>query len=328
MTSLTKTLQFWAEVALLNALRGAARLVPLRWVSVPGDLLGWFVVDIFRYKRKLALRNLSLALGDDVPETERVRIGRRCYRFFGGLALEILAMGRIPKDRLDDYLILDNPEVIDEALTRGHGVVLVSGHIGNWELMGGGLSSSGRALSMYVGRQHNPRADAMLNRIRRMMGTETFPKGAAVRGILKALHAGRIVAMLSDQHHVHKKHYIRFFGQPVSTVPGPASFARHSGAALVFGYCTREGRFRYRVQFREIPYHVTDSEEQDVLTISQAIARALEEQIRRFPDQYFWMHNRWRGISPKIQLSPLNLKFLSGADAAPSLEGGGNDKAG
>ncbi|MCH7512292.1 MAG: NADH-quinone oxidoreductase subunit J, partial [Chloroflexi bacterium] len=237
---------------------------------LPGVLLGRFIFDVIRYKRSLTVRNIQLALGKKRTPRQCRTIARRCYGFFGGLVFEILAMTRISVHRLNDFVVLENPGVLESAFQRRKGIVLVSGHIGHWELMGGALSLSGHSLAMYVGRQHNHIADRILNRLREEMGTQTFPKGAALRGIMKALKAGRIVAMLTDQHSVHRQHYIRFFGEPVSTAPGPASFVRRSGATLIFGWCIREGMFRYRARFQEIAYTVTDNEQHDILLISQS----------------------------------------------------------
>ena len=113
MPTPSKTLRFWAEAVFLFVLNTFSRILPLRWVSLPGDWLGWAIYDLIRYKRKLTLRNLELALGETCSAKQRVVVGRRCYRFFGGVAMEILAMEHIPRQNLDEFLVLDNPEVID-----------------------------------------------------------------------------------------------------------------------------------------------------------------------------------------------------------------------
>ncbi|MDH4225226.1 MAG: HAD-IIIA family hydrolase [Deltaproteobacteria bacterium] len=312
---MTKKFRHGLEVLLVSMLQGWVALIPLKAIPLAGSLLGGFLFSVLRLKRRLTLHNLDLALGAVTSPQERLAIARGCYRFFGMVILEVMSLGRVAKGRLSDHLTVENPQVLDEALKGGKGVILVSGHFGNWELMGGGLSRLGYVLSMYVGRQHNPRIDQMVNRLRRTLGTETVPEGASMRVMLKALKANRIVAMLSDQHFSRKIHFIHFFGKPVSQVPGPASLALRTGARLVVGLCRRTGPFQYRVHLEEIPVRPSGNEERDILVISQQAANLLESAIRRHPEQYFWMHDRWKPNPVNWRFTPVNLDFMEAMTA-------------
>ena len=307
------SLKIRLELWLLRAVQALIALLPLRWVTLPGALLAWLGYYVVPRSRQAALHNLELALGDALTPAQRRRLLREVYRFFGGVACEVLAMPRLAGTLLQRHVVLENPQVLRDALEAGRGAVLVSGHLGNWELMGGAISRSGLVLSMYVGAQRNPLVDEAINGIRRSLGTETVGKGVAMRGLLRAMRANRIVAMLADQHYSRKRHYVAYFGRPVSMVPGPASLALRTGAPVIFGQCLREGPLRYRATFRRIaPPPATGDTEWDLLAYSQAIADALAEAVRAHPAQYFWMHRRFRPIPARTTLSETNRAFLAG----------------
>ena len=309
------------ELWLLLAVQTLIARLPLRWVTLPGALLGWVGYYVVPRSRQTALRNLDIALGDTLTLAQRRGLLREVYRFFGGMACEVLAMPRLAGTLVQRHVVLDNLHVLREALAGGKGAVLVSAHLGNWEFMGGAISQSGLVLSMYVGAQRNPLVDERINGLRRAMGTETVGKGVALRGLLRALRDNRIVAMLADQHYSRKRHYVAFFGQPVSMVPGPASLALRTGAPVIFGQCLREGPLRYRTTFRHIePPAPSGSVEWDVLAYSQAIADVLAEAVRAHPAQYFWMHRRFRPIPARVTLSATNRAFLAGRLRVPLPE--------
>ncbi|MBI3992323.1 MAG: lysophospholipid acyltransferase family protein [Candidatus Lambdaproteobacteria bacterium] len=312
------SLKIRLELWLLQAVQALIARLPLGWVTLPGALLGRLGYYVVPRSRQAALRNLEIALGDTLTPAQRRHLLREVYRFFGAVVCEVLAMPRLTGALLERHVALDNPQVLREALAGGRGAVLVSGHLGNWELMGGAISRSGLVLSMYVGAQRNPLVDEVINGIRRAMGTQTVGKGVAMRGLLRAMRDNRIVAMLADQHYSKKRHYVAFFGQPVSMVPGPASLALRTGAPVIFGQCLREGPLRYRARFRRIePPAPSGNGERDVLAYSQAIADVLAEAVRAHPAQYFWMHRRFRPIPARVVLSDTNRAFLAGRLTVP-----------
>lgn len=319
MESSLRFLRHWAEVLPVFALQGLIALLPLMWVPRIGEFLGWLAFDILRFRRGVSLRNLALATGDRYSDQERVRLGREAYRSFGSLAMEFLAMNRIPPKRMERHMVLENIEALWSALREGKGVLLVTGHFGNWELTAAAMNAAGIPLSVYVGRQRNPIFDQLINGIRRRAGSETVHKSVVMKGFLKSLKANRVMAILADQHDTQKRYYVSYFGRPVSAAPGPATIARRTGSPIVFMASIREGRFRYRSVFRRLDYEVTDDAERDILTITQKLFHELESEVSRHPGQYFWMHNRWRPIPPSVQLSEINRAFLAGRVAAEHL---------
>jgi KDO2-lipid IV(A) lauroyltransferase len=277
-----------------------------------GRAAGRIAFDGLRLRRRQTLENLRLAFGDAMAAPDRIGLARDCYRHFGTLAFELLAMGHRPLQRAVPRVRLHDLERLREALRRERGAILVSGHLGNWEQVGLAISAAGLPLSLFVGGQHNPLVDELLNQNRRATGSHTIHKGPNAKELLKALRANRIVALLADQHDPDKRHYVAFFGRPVSAAPGPARLARRTGAPLLFGDYTRDPDGCYGLRVEPVPFETTDDEEGDVLRITQALFDRLEAAVRRHPAQYFWMHRRWRPIPPQVRLSEQNRAFLAG----------------
>jgi KDO2-lipid IV(A) lauroyltransferase len=302
------------EVASLQLIRLLLRLLPLRLVPLPGRLLGWFLFSVLRLERRQTLATLELAFGGEYAPAERERLAGQCYRHFGGVITEFLSLPRLSPRWMGAFITLVNPTLLDEERQAGRGVILVSGHLGNWELMAAAIAARGLPISLYVGQQHNRTADAIINGIRRRMGEGTIAKHSAMRG----LKANEIVGLLPDQHYSRNRHFIRFFGRPSSSPPGPATLALHTGARLVFGESVRVGAFRYVARFSRIAVPPpSGNEELDLLRVSQAIADAVEKGVRRHPDQYFWMHRRWRQLPGEETLTETNRAFLADPGAPP-----------
>lgn len=301
------------EAAGILLLRALLYPVPPRLASLLGEGLGWSLFALFRLKRRQTLENLEKAFGDAYSPAERELLAKRCYRHIGAVILEFFIMSRLRGKNLDDYMVLDNPEVLAAALAKGRGLVMAVAHLGNWELIGSTVASKGYPITAYVGRQHNPFADAFINRMRRSMGMGTISKQVGMRGMLRTLKKKEILALLPDQHYSRNVHFVRFFGRLVSTAPGMGALARHTGADVVFAQSYKVGRFRYRVRFHPLDLPPPGSnEEYELLAASQQFMDLLEEAVRSHPEQYFWMHNRWRPPPPEEKLSETNRRFLEG----------------
>jgi KDO2-lipid IV(A) lauroyltransferase len=300
-------------MAAIRLLQGLLRPVPLRAASWLGAGLGWFLFHGLRLERRTTLESLAIAFGDRLDPAARWRLAARCYRHFGSLIAEFLCLPRVPRDDLSPYVVLDNPELLDAALAQGKGALVVSGHLGNWELLSMGLAAHRQPYAAYVGRQHNARADDYINAMRERMGVGTISKQAAMRGMLRALKAGGTLGIAADQHFSRNRHFVRFFGRPVSAAPGPASLIQHTGVPALFGEAYKVGRFRYRVRLTPLPVPPpSGNDELDLLRITQAFFDLLEGAVRRHPEQYFWMHRRWRAPPRAADLSETNRAFLRG----------------
>jgi Kdo2-lipid IVA lauroyltransferase/acyltransferase len=314
-------LRSWIETAGILLLRGLFSLPPPRLASALGAALGAFLFGVVRLERRTTLENLRLALGEALDDAGRVALASRCYRHFGALIGEFLVQPRLGPRRLAGHIELENPELLDAALREGKGVLLVSGHLGNWELLMAAVAARNQPFTAYVGQQHNPFADEFVNGIRSAGQIGTVSKQVGMRGMLRALRGGGILAMATDQHFSRNRHFVRYFGRPVSAAPGMAALIQHTGVPGIYAETWRVGGFHYRARFTPLPRPVPSGDaELDLLHITQGFFDLLEAAVRRHPEQYFWMHKRWRAPPRPEDLSAANRRFLAG-EAPPQAPG-------
>jgi len=258
------------------------------------ERLGDFVFFVLKTRRKVVFDNLSIAF-PDMSYEEKYRIARRSYRNFAKMIFEYCRFPVLTKEDVLSVVSVEGEKEIDKALKAGKGGVMVAGHFGNWELMGAALALKGYPVCFLVGEQHNKYVDNKMNEFRELMGIKIIHRGVAVRGVLKALRQNQFVALLSDQDAGKDGIFVDFFGRQSSTHQGAAVFALKTGAPIITGVPVRVGKFRHHVICGVIKTDqysgVTD---ENVKALTQAYTTFLEEQIKKYPDHWFWMHRRWK----------------------------------
>jgi len=254
-----------------------------------GAKLGMLLYRLDKKHRSRALSNLALAF-PDIPEERRIELAHNCFQHFGRTFADFLrSPARSPDDVLETCPILDL-HYIDDALAKGTGVILVTGHFGNWERVAHTMATKGYKVTV-VARDAN---DTGLNRevmkIREHQGIEVLSRGNAARGILRKLKQNEIVAMLTDQNS--GDIFIPFFGKPAGTVTGVSSIHLKTGAPLIPIYCRwlSPGRFEGRIlpALKPVPGF------EPLEGITRSINLSLEEAIRETPEQWLWFHDRWK----------------------------------
>ncbi|MEP7027875.1 MAG: lysophospholipid acyltransferase family protein [Candidatus Eisenbacteria bacterium] len=231
---------------------------------------------------------------------ERERILRGAYAQAGLSAIEILRFPRLTPQALDPIVSsIAGFEHVKAARALGRGVVLLTGHYGAAELMGAAVARHGHPMHFLVRGQSNALVDADLQARRAALGVGVVPHGAGVRGVLRALRENACVALIADQDAGRRGVFVDFFGAPASTPPGPAEFALRAGAPLVMGCLVRELDGRYHGRFFP-PLTVPPSGDHaaDVRALTALHVRMLEEWIRERPEQWLWMHRRWKTPAP------------------------------
>jgi KDO2-lipid IV(A) lauroyltransferase len=290
------------EYALVLVLGSLSRRLPLSAALFFGERLGDVAFSILRLRRRVALENLQAAF----PEWSRAQIidtARRNYRQFGRLVVEYLRLPDLSPHALAHYVEMVHTDVLQDALARGRGAVLVGAHFGNWEYMGAALAASGLPMWYLFQEQANPLVSALITRTRSHMQMRTIPRGAAVRRVLGALRAGDFVAFLADQDAGPDGVFVDFLGRPASFARGPAVFALKTGAPLILCTAIRLRNGRHRAIFETLDVSVDGRvSEENVRAIVTAYARRLEEYVRLYPDHWFWMHRRWK-TQPRIESS-------------------------
>ncbi len=274
-------------------------VLPLRISVRMGGILGVMAFDLFRIRRSVTLENLRRALGARLDERERVRIGRRSYVNFAKSMVEFASLGRLRGDDVRSLVTFHGAEYIIEVLSRGRGAVVVTGHFGSWEFLGAAAVAHGLPVDFLVGEQSNRLVDDLMNRLRSGAGIGIIARGVAARGVFTSLRKNRIVAMLSDQDARKAGIFVDFFGIPASTYPGAAQFAFRGDCPIVFCYIVRRPGERHEAYFLPPIEIRRDLErEAEVVRLTAAHTKVLEECVTRHPDHYFWAHRRWKTKQP------------------------------
>lgn len=297
------TLTHRLEYAGLRLVQGLVRLLPegpsLALGAGVARLAGWLGV-----RRKQVDESLALAFADR-PTAWRERVARAAYAHLGREVAQLLRLGALRGEVLRQRL-LDRTEWGDAATAAlferirtdaasGRGTLLVSGHLGNWEVAGAALAARGLPLDAVAVRQRNPLVDRQLRRHRDALGFGVLDRGASAVKVPAALRSGRTVALVADQH-TPGGVVLPFFGHPAATPRGPAVFALRTGVPIVAGCAVaRPGRpHRYQVFLERVEVPRSGDLETDVTAVTAALNRALERRIEADPEQYLWHHRRWR----------------------------------
>lgn len=283
-----------AEYAAVRLFAGALRLLGLRagvWLARRMARLYWWADA---RHRRIASSNVRERMGLDVAASRRLAL--ESFRHLFTNAVEMLHFDReVARRGFDAVVTAPGAEHIDEALARGRGVILVTGHLGNWEVVARVFGQRGWPVSTVYRALDNPLLDRWVATLRSSHGQEMIEKHGAARGLLRAVRKGRLAALLVDQGAGRQGIDVPFFGAPASTIPTPAELALRTGAAIIVGIPARIGPgFRHEFRFTPLEAASTGSHDADVLRVTTEINRRLEDAIRARPEQWLWAHRRWK----------------------------------
>jgi Kdo2-lipid IVA lauroyltransferase/acyltransferase len=274
-------------------------IATLEWTPLPiANRLGHLyarVLDLAIPRlRRVAMRNLEMAYPGKTPG-ERRHIADGVYRSIGRILVSFARFPSIDEDNVRDWIRYEGYEHFEEARQRGKGVLFATAHLGNWELSAFSHSLMARPMHVVVRPLDNPRIDALVERYRALSGNHIIEKKDAARGILRALKSSQAVGILIDQNTtLDQGVFVDFFGKKACAGTAFVKLAHHSGAAVVPGFALwNDDEQRYVLRFYpEIP--MTGDVDGD----TQAVHAQLESVIREYPDQWLWIHRRWKTRPP------------------------------
>lgn len=283
--------EYWA---LRSIIRGLGRM---SWTKATdaGARLGALGYRPLGIRRRVVERQIAAAF-PEMSHEQVARLSRASFEHLGRVAVEAALLPKIGKRGVLDLVErVDGWELMERALAMNRGVIVVAGHVGNWELGGAYLAARGVPIDVVVRRMGNPLFDAYLNGTRLRLGMTVVYENEAVRRTTRALRIGRAVAFLADQGILHlASTFVPFFGRPAKTPRGPAVFALRWNVPVLFGAALRQPSGRFRVLFEELPVEDTGDREQDVDRLVARYTALLEQCVREYPEQYFWQHRRWK----------------------------------
>ena len=274
-------------------------MLPRRWARAAGALCGTTTFYLLRRLRVVGRANLRIAF-PQVVAASREGILKDEYRQLGHHLAEFAQMARYDRGTIETFIEYDGLEHYERARERGRGVLVLTGHLGAWELSSFFHSLMGYPMGMVIRRLDNPLVDRYVNRIRCLHGNRVLLKDDFARGLLLEMKAGRTVGILMDTNMTPPQGtFVPFFGVAACTGSGLARIARKTGAAVLPGFLLEQPGGRYRLHFgEELEVDDTGESEQDAISNTARFTAVLESYIRRYPGQWLWMHRRWKTRPP------------------------------
>ncbi|MGA2435437.1 MAG: lysophospholipid acyltransferase family protein [Bryobacteraceae bacterium] len=285
----------WVEYLAVATVAATLRFTP-RWMAERlGRGYAGLLDRLAPRLRRTGLRNLELAL-PELSSEERNRIADGVFRSVARLLVGASRLPSISRRNVREWIDYDGSEYFQEAKRRGRGVLIASGHLGNWELSGVGHALlSGETMSVVVRPLDNPLIDRLVKNRRELTGNRMIGKKELIRSVLEELKRNGTVGIFVDQNsQIDKDVFVDFFGVPARSGTTFAKLAAHTGATVLPGFAVWiEAERRYRLKFYP-PLDLTG----DVAEDTQRVQSAVERAVREYPDQWLWIHRRWKARPP------------------------------
>ena len=267
-----------------------------RW----GTRLGALAGKVLRGRDRLAMRNLRMVYPDRDPRELR-RIADDCWRHFGRELLFSIQSQNLSLEELAERCPFVNAHILEEAIARGKGTVVISAHWGGWEIAGLAVMSMIRNVRMVARPLDNELLERELHHIRERTGAEIVDRRKAARVLIKALAENGVVVLLPDQAVLPREGVLApFLGRPAWTTPAPAKMALRAASTIVFGFCIPDG-LRHRLEFEDsIRADLLTEGERDPVELTKRINEIISRRIHARPELWLWMHDRWKGTGEDV----------------------------
>ncbi|MCM8775982.1 MAG: lysophospholipid acyltransferase family protein [Candidatus Omnitrophica bacterium] len=298
---------FYMEYLLYRIVAFGIRCLPLSYAMCLADGIGLLLFYLLGERTRTTFNNLRQAYGAEKSEREIRKIAIASYQNLVRVAFEFIRIPTIAKNP-ERYLRVEHWDYVEKALEKKRGVMIIVSHFGNWELMSFAGRINQRPLHAIARATKNPFVYQYIKHLRSLMGTVSIDKEGAVKNTVKLLKNNQIVCMLIDQHERQGGVWVDFFGRKASTTSLPAMMALRHEVSVLFAFYTRSGPGSFVIHL-EKPFPVirTDDRKQDILSNTQQYIRRIEEEIRKSPENWLWMHRRWRE-QPKTKAQEPSIK--------------------
>lgn len=250
---------------------------------------------VLRIRRNVVISNLSIAF----PEKSVNEIKRLAFSNYQSVAitfLEIFSFNSASRDTIKNKFIPNNFELIKEKYYEKNGLILLTGHFGNWEL---GALATGiyleESINVLVKKQKNPYVAEFITNMRERFGNKQIFLGVSVKDLYKTIINKKAVGIVGDQRGKRDGIRVKFFGKETSTFPGTAAIAIKTKCPVIILLCTRQFNGRYESIIEELDYSdIKGSKEEMIQEFNQRYLAILEKTVKQYPEQWFWMHNIWK----------------------------------
>ncbi len=258
-------------------------------------IIYFLTYKLFRYRRKVIVSNLKLVYGDNLPKPLNELL-KGIYKNFIFLWMEFLQNNKVEKKNLSNIFTVYNSVIFDQAYKHNKGVILISGHMGNFEWLGQMHGQLGHKISGIAKKLKNPLVNQLVEKIRLRDNMGVIYTKNAMREGVEVLKKKNLLAIVMDQDAKKKGVFVDFMGISSSTAVGPAVFHLKTGAPLIFLMSIRKDYGKFDAYYEEICPAAEPREVQDenIKQIAQKHMSVLEKWVRKYPEQWFWMHRRWK----------------------------------
>jgi len=272
--------------------------IPLNLGRLLGKALGVFVSILPVTRLRVSLENIQNTLGNSMKECEVARLNREVYKHFGQTLFELSRIFRINDKNLDKYIAFEGAENLTKALAKGRGVFLLSAHLGNWEMITAAVSIRYGRLSAIASTQHSPAVERLIKTIRTRFGMEVIPKKKGLKKMISAIKQNKIVGILLDLNTKWDQGvFVDFLGRPSCTNKSLALMALKMDTPIIPAFSVREKDGLYHIKFgEEVKLIRTGDRTADIEDNTALFTRIIEAQVKKYPDQWLWIHRRWKTL--------------------------------
>ena len=269
----------------LSVLSSILKILSVRKLHILSQNIASILFNYIPKRKNTALKNLKIAFPDKSDEWINTTL-KKCYSFFTYNFLQFLAFPFNPNSIEIEVV---GKKYLNNAINENSGTVLVSAHFGSWEILGYWFGINNYPLVGIAQKQKNKGANLFFEEKRQLSGTKQVYRKSSMDSLYEILNANKILGLVSDQDARGKGVFVDFFNKPASTHKGAALFHLNTNASLIFGICVQKDIEKYRAEF--IPINPKKKSTED---ITQLYTTIIEQSIKKYPEQYFWFHNRWK----------------------------------
>jgi KDO2-lipid IV(A) lauroyltransferase len=260
--------------------------------------LGTLAYFVLAKSREVALANLRFIYGSTFTDKEIRRTALRVFANLGRCSFDVARLDRITPDGIKKMVTVTGADHLEAAVARGKGVIVLSAHVGNWELLGAYLSTMGHPVNVLATRMKDARLDNLVSRIRRKAGLVVIDRSGGLKQAVRCLKRGEILGIMIDQDTAVDSVVVDFLGKPAKTAVGPVKLALHTGAAILPMAALGSDGGKYRIVVKQPlalsgdPGRLADNVEK--------CSKAVEDFIGADPAQWVWMHKRWKSVASEM----------------------------
>lgn len=282
---------FWAMTRISGLLRPWS-------VNLLGNTFGSLFYVLSKRYRGVALKNLCLVMSGEMDEKQMKSVARQVFIHFARGAFEFFRFLSLDKKQIAEMVDVDGVEILDAALAEGRGCIVITAHYGNWELLARKMVIMGYKVNVIARDSDDPGMTGIATRIRENGGYRVFDRDQPIIGAFRCLKKNEVLGILPDQNESDGL-LVEFFGKLAATAIGPAVLALRSGAPIVpvFAPQVSDGKYVAKV-YPRLEFTPSGDEDKDILDLMTLINKAIETEIRRYPSQWLWLHDRWK-CTPK-----------------------------